>query len=144
MYKYTPLFKQVILFCIVGVVTLCIDVGTSTFLYVVVHLPAYLASGIGFLSGFFVNFPINRKKVFHHSDSDRFSLRLQVVLYVLLCLFNLIVTSFLVNIMVNSGFLAIEYAKILVTMMIAVWNFLLFKLFIFSKRTNEDTPTLFS
>lgn len=132
--KYIPLFKQVILFGIIGVITLGIDVSVSTFLYVIVHFPAYLASAVGFLSGFFFNFPMNRKKVFNHTSADRFSLRTQVVLYISLCVFNLIVTSLLVDLMVGTELLPIQYAKVIVTVMIAVWNFLLFKLFIFSKQ----------
>lgn len=121
------------MFGAVGVITLGIDVGVSTFLYNVTHLPAYLASAIGFLSGFFFNFPMNRKKVFHHSSKDRFSLHAQVGMYVVLCVFNLVVTSLLVEGMVRSGLLEIQYAKIVVTVLIAIWNFLLFKLVIFSK-----------
>lgn len=131
--KYIPLLKQILLFGIVGVVTLGIDVGISTLSYAIFHFPVYLASGVGFLSGFFFNFPMNRKKVFNHSDTDRFSLRMQVVFYILLCIFNLIVTSLLVDVMVNTNFLPIQYAKIVVTIMIAIWNFILFKAFIFSK-----------
>lgn len=131
--KIKPLLIQVLIFGVVGVITLGIDIGVSTLLYAVFRLPAYLASGAGFLSGFFFNFPMNRKKVFYHSEADRFSFRIQVLFYVILCILNLVVTSLLVDLMVNTGSLLIQYAKIVVTIMIAIWNFILFKTFIFSK-----------
>lgn len=134
MKKYSGLIKQIALFGIVGVITLGIDITVTTSLYNLLHFPAYLASAIGFMSGFFFNFPINRKKVFHHSDKDRFSLHAQVIMYISLSLFNLFATSALVEIIVSTDIAEIQYAKIFVTALIAIWNFLLFKLFIFSKR----------
>jgi putative flippase GtrA len=132
--KYIPLIKQIILFGIVGVTTLGIDVGVSAFCYYVLHFPAYIASGTGFLSGFFFNFPMNRKRVFHHGANDRFSFKVQVILYIALSIFNLVITSLLVDLMVNNHFLVIQYAKMVVTALIAVWNFVLFKFLIFSKK----------
>lgn len=136
--KYSKLIKQVVFFGVVGVVTLLIDVGVSAACYYILHLPAYLASGVGFLSGFFFNFPMNRKRVFHHSIHDRFQFPTQVTLYIALCLFNLVITSLLVDLMVNSQLVPIQFAKIIVTVLIAVWNFLLFKFFIFSKKDQPE------
>jgi putative flippase GtrA len=138
--KYSKLIKQVAFFGIVGAVTLLIDIGVSAACFYIFQLPAYLASGIGFLSGFFFNFPMNRKKVFHHTEHDRFTFQVQVLFYVILCIFNLITTSLLVEVMVNSNILEIQYAKIAVTILIAFWNFLLFKFFIFSKNIDTNNP----
>lgn len=132
--KRASLIKQILFFGVVGLLTLGIDVGVTTFLYETAHLPAYLASAIGFLSGFFFNFPMNRKKVFRHSKYDRFRLRLQVTMYIAIAIFNLIATSLIVELLVSTEILQIQYAKIAVTVMIALWNFLLFKLVVFSKR----------
>ncbi|MBF1043418.1 MAG: GtrA family protein, partial [Candidatus Nanosynbacter sp.] len=68
------IFLKIFLFLVVGGITLLIDTSISYILYHNIHLPAFLASGIGFLSGFVFNFPVNRKKVFNHSQYDRFSL----------------------------------------------------------------------
>lgn len=125
---------QFILFGFVGVATLVVDIGVSYITYYVVGVPAYLASGTGFLSGFFVNFPLNRKKVFNHSNRDRFSLRSQVVMYMSLSLFNLVSTSTIVDLLVVNNILYIQYAKIAVTAIMAIWNFILFKFVIFSKK----------
>lgn len=133
MKKYKPLFKQIAFFGFVGGVSLLIDVSVTYICFHILGLPAYLASAVGFLSAFGFNFPVNRKKVFNHSHLDTFKLRTQMVLYALLCVFNLIVTSALVELIVYVG-IEISFAKILVTALIAVWNFLIFKFLIFSKK----------
>lgn len=135
--KYTKLFKQVFLFGIVGVISFGIDLGVTTLLYEVAHLPAFLAAGMGFVSAFFFNFPVNRKHVFNHSKLDRFSMRTQIVLYFLLSIFNLVVTSAIIELIVNSGLMTISLAKVSMTVVIAAWNFLIFRFFIFSKRPNQ-------
>lgn len=133
MRKHSRLIKQVVFFGFVGVVSLSIDLTVTVALFNVLHLQAYLASGIGFLSAFFFNFPMNRKRVFKHTKYDRFALKTQIIFYASLSVFNLFTTSFLVQIFVASGFVSITVAKIIVTIMIAIWNFIMFKTFIFSK-----------
>lgn len=132
------LFRQIIFFGFVGVVTLIIDVLVTYALFHFVGFSAFLASGVGFLSGFFFNFPMNRKKVFNHSENDRFSLRLQIILYGTLSVFNLFATSSLVDLLVQRNLLDIQYAKVVVTIIFAVWNFIVFKLFIFSKKPQNE------
>ena len=126
------LVRQVILYGLVGGLTLLIDLTVTTVLYSVFHLRAFEAIGIGFLSGFMFNFPMNRKNVFRHQKNDRFSLKWQIVMYGLLCIFNLFATSTITQILVSHS-LKIAYAKLVVTALIAGWNFLIFKLLIFSK-----------
>jgi putative flippase GtrA len=128
---------QIFFFLFVGGITFLIDVSIAAIMYNTIHLTAFLASGIGFLSGFFFNFPMNRKRVFSaHTEYSKFSLHQQVVMYFALCLFNLVTTSYLVEILVNvQG--NIVAAKTAATIMIAIWNFLLFKFYIFSNETKK-------
>lgn len=128
------LVVQIFLFGIVGIATLLIDALVTSTFYYIAHLPAFMASGIGFLSGFCVNFPLNRKQVFNHSEDDRFSLKTQIYLYASLSIFNLIATSMTVDVLVSTNMLEIQWAKIVTTVVFAIWNFLVFKLFIFSKK----------
>ena len=132
------LVVQIFLFGIVGITTLLVDTLVTSILYYIVHLPAFMASGVGFLSGFCVNFPLNRKQVFNHSEDDRFSLRAQIYLYASLSIFNLIATSMAVDVLVSTNMLEIQWAKIITTVVFAVWNFLVFKLFIFSKKVSHE------
>ena len=138
MNKYISLFRQLIFFGFVGLVSLAIDVSVTTLTYKYLGFPAYLSSGIGFLSAFFFNFPMNRKKVFKHTQYDRFSLKIQIILYICLSLFNLFATSLLVQAIVLSGIADISIAKIIVTAIIAMWNFIIFKTFIFSKKRSKE------
>ena len=132
------IFLKIFLFLVVGGITLLIDASISYILYHNIHGPAFLASGIGFLSGFVFNFPVNRKKVFNHSQYDRFSLKIQITLYTLLSLFNLVATSSIIATLVNSNVLDIQWAKVVVTAVFAIWNFLVFNLFIFSKNNDKN------
>jgi putative flippase GtrA len=127
---------QIFFFLIVGGTTFLIDLGVTAFLYNIVHFPAYLASAVGFLSGFFFNFPMNRKKVFKHTNKDKFTLHQQVFFYIALSIFNLVTTSLLVEGIVHIG-VDITIAKFLVTALIAIWNFLIFKFLVFSKQKNN-------
>lgn len=129
---------QMLLFGIVGVTTLAVDTLVTSILYYIAKMPAFMASGIGFLSGFCVNFPMNRKQVFNHSKDDRFSLKTQIYLYALLSIFNLIATSMMVDVLVKTNILEIQWAKIITTVVFAIWNFLVFKLFIFSKKKHDE------
>lgn len=129
---------QIFLFGIVGVTTLAVDTLVTSILYYIAKMPAFMASGIGFLSGFCVNFPLNRKQVFNHSEDDRFPLKAQIYLYASLSIFNLIATSVTVDVLVSTNILEIQWAKIVTTVVFAVWNFLVFKLFIFSKKVSHE------
>lgn len=129
---------QILLFGIVGVTTLAVDTLVTSILYYIAKMPAFMASGIGFLSGFCVNFPMNRKQVFNHSKDDRFSLKTQIYLYALLSIFNLIATSMMVDVLVKTNILEIQWAKIITTVVFAIWNFLVFKSFIFSKKKHDE------
>lgn len=124
---------QFVLFGLIGVGSFLIDVGVTTFLYKIVLLPAYMASALGFLSAFFFNFPLNRKRVFKHTKHDRFRLKSQVLMYLSLSLFNLLFTSYAVDYMVQVTGIKIYWSKVIFTGLIAVWNFVLFKYLIFSK-----------
>ena len=81
---------------------------------------------------------MNRKQVFNHSKDDRFSLKTQIYLYALLSIFNLIATSMMVDVLVKTNILEIQWAKIITTVVFAIWNFLVFKSFIFSKKKHDE------
>jgi len=134
MVKHLKLIRQVGLFGLVGVASLLIDLCVTTALYNYAHFPPYLAGTLGFLSAFFFNFPINRKHVFNHTEHDKFSLKIQVISYISLSLFNLFITGLFMQILVKHLSVQVSLAKICVTGVIAVWNFLIFKFVIFSKR----------
>ncbi len=124
---------QLLFFLAVGVITFIIDVSFTSFFYSVANFPAYIASTIGFLLGFLFSFPVNRKRVFRHTSQDKFSLSVQVALFISLSVLNLVITAALVEILVNTGVVSIQIAKVGTTGLIAIWNFIIFKAVIFSK-----------
>ena len=124
---------QFSLFALVGITTLLIDIIVTTILYNLFNVTPFIASAIGFCSGFFFNFPVNRHKVFRHSEHDKFSLRIQITLVLVLSTFNLVFTSFATQILVTHNILQISIAKVLLTVTIAVWNFFILRFFVFAK-----------
>lgn len=133
MSKYRKTIDQVLLFGIVGVGSLLIDVIVTTFLYNLLHIPAAIAGVVGFVAAFLFNFPLNRKKVFKHENDSRYSLKLQIILYLALCIFNLFVTALLMHILVDKLGILIFIAKALTTALISVYNFFVLRFFIFSQ-----------
>ena len=133
---------QLVFFLAVGVITFIIDISFTSFFYSVAGFPAYVASSIGFLSGFLFSFPVNRRRVFKHTSQDKFSLSAQVALFLSLSLFNLLVTAAMVDVLVNMNIVSIQVAKIGTTGMIAIWNFYIFKTFIFSKQSTKKSHSV--
>lgn len=125
---------QIGFFGIVGVASLLIDMTVTYLLFYQVHLPAYLASALGFVSGFAFGFPMHRNQVFQHSPRDRYTLRTQMVLYATLSTFNLLASSLLVDVLVRFGVLEFGWAKAITVALFAVWNFLMMRLVVFAKR----------
>lgn len=124
---------QFSLFALVGITTLLIDIFVTTTLYNVFSVAPFIASAVGFCSGFFFNFPVNRHKVFKHSEHDKFSLKIQITLVLVLSTFNLVFTSFVTQILVTHNVLQISIAKVLLTVIIAIWNFFILRFFVFAK-----------
>lgn len=133
MQKYKDSAVQMFLFGVVGITSMLIDIVITTFFYRVVSFTPFFASTMGYLSGFLYNFPLNRHKVFRHSDKDKFSLKAQLSMVFVLSFINLVVGSGIVHILVSQDILDISIAKALTTVLIALWNFLIFKFLIFSK-----------
>lgn len=127
--------RTLINFLITGGILFVIDFGVSLFMYYLVGLGPGISSGIGFTAGFIVGFTLNKKWVFKHDSKSRFNVSAQLILYLLLAVFNLIISSVAVEVIVGKGIM-IEIVKPITVIVIAFWNFLIFKFFIFSKKTN--------
>lgn len=125
--------RQILGYLIVGVLTLVIDVLVTSISFYYLHLQASIASGIGFMSGFFFNFPMNRNRVFRHADDAFFKLPVQIVLFVSYSLFNLVATSLAVEWTVNLG-TNIALAKVLVTAASTIVTFSVLRFGIFRSR----------
>jgi putative flippase GtrA len=122
--------KQFAAYLGTGLLTTAFDATVTFCLYEFVGLSAFTSSAIGFLSGFFIHFPLNRNKVFFSQQGQRFKIKTQILLYVFLSVFNLISTSLAVALLVHLG-LQIVISKFLVAGVFVIWNFAVFKFFIF-------------
>lgn len=125
--------RQLLMFLVVGLITLAIDVFVSWSTYNYLDVSSYTASCLGFMAGFAFNFPANRHKVFSHTSADRFKLSVQVTMFSMLVLFNLFVSTFFTGYLVEQGIFEISMAKIMITAIIASWNFFILKNIVFSK-----------
>lgn len=139
--QFTRTIRQLFAFGLVGIATLIVDVFVTQISYLA-GAPAFVASAIGFLSGFVVNFPLNRKKVFHHGANDRFSFKVQIWSYAGLSVFNLVTTSATVAALTALG-VPISVSKILVTVVFFFWNYLVYRFFIFRKNPRIENPQEF-
>lgn len=99
---------------------LSLSIG-STFLLVI--------NGISFCAGLCVSFFLNRRWVFGSSEK----IGSQFVKYAALACINLILSTGIFAIFVYWLDISEFYAKIFVMVMIAMWNFLIFKTFIFKQ-----------
>lgn len=127
------IIKQYLFYLVIGLITLIIDTAVAAIFYDIFDIQAFISSGLGFLAGFIFSFPINRRKVFRHSDKDRFSMRSQLIMYAGLAIFNLIFTSLLVHAAVDWLNFNIVVAKMFTTGAMSIWNFVIFRYLIFSK-----------
>lgn len=120
--KFTYLF--------VGGLLFVIDFGSTVFSYYAFNLKAGYASAVGFGVSFIVGFTLNKNIVFKHGNDSRFTLHMQVTLYLILAFVNLFITSFTVNYFVNHG-VHIEIAKPIMVISAAFWNYFILNHYIF-------------
>lgn len=84
---------------------------------------------LGFIAGLCVSFLANKYWVF--SDGELSNSTSQLIKFLSLALFNLLFSAIILNISVL--FMAEFLAKVITMAMIAVWNFVIMKKFIFKK-----------
>ena len=127
------LLKQIVRFLVVGIITFLIDLFvTYTSYYLLNYEYAGFCSALGFISGFIFNYTVNKKYVFTISGNRRFSTQHQIVMFAGLAIFNLIISSVMVGYFVDHLLFNIIICKVVMTALIATWNFILLKKVIFS------------
>lgn len=90
-----------------------------------------LSSVMAFVFSFFVSFFL--QKFWTFGDKNRSVLARQMALYLLIALFDLCVNTALMYVLVDMFGLWYMLAQFFVTGTIAVWNFLVYKFFIFNR-----------
>lgn len=131
-------------FLVVGAASFAIDLGMLVLLHEVGGVDLWIATPIAFLVGLVFNFLVHWKFTFQSSSRADVSM----VKYGALVVFNVFATDIVVNVVDAAGS---PYAlgKIIATVATTVWNFLLYKHWIFEPpqrkhglaRDREDSGT---
>lgn len=113
-------------FLFVGVASFAIDLGLLALLHEVAQVDLWVATPIAFLASLAFNFFVQRSFTFQSSSSTHVSF----AKYGALVVFNVVATDLIVNIFAHWG-MAYPIAKVFATVATTVWNFLLYKYWIF-------------
>jgi len=116
-------------YAVAGVVTLAVEYWTFLGGYYIIHLAAVIANTLSFVVSVSVNFLLNRMWVFNAGLGSR-SWRRQVTLYFCLALLNLGITNLGLYYLLQFHIPAF-LLKLLFVSMVASWNFIIFRKFIF-------------
>lgn len=120
-------------FLVVGGASFAIDLGLLMLLHEVGGVDLWIATPIAFLVSLVFNFLVQRKFTFQSSGRAHVSL----LKYGALVVFNVIATDVVVNVVDGAGY---PYAlgKIIATVATTIWNFLLYKHWIFKSPKPDD------
>ncbi len=119
---------SLIKFVISGLTAAAIELCSFLFLIHVIDRGLILSNSISFILGLITSFSLNKLWVFR--GKQRINTKKQFLFYVVLAIFNLLITNILIHLIVGADVKA-EVAKIMTICLIAVWNFAIFKLVIF-------------
>ncbi len=121
------LLRQLSLYTGAGITSFIAEYGLFLLLFYKGGLAAGVANALAFLVGLGVNFALNRQVVFRGSARK---VHKQLVAYSCLAGFNLLVTSFAIQVLVASGIPG-YLAKLCLLFVTALWNFALYRKIIF-------------
>lgn len=118
--------NEIVRFIIVGGISFAIDLGLLMLLHEVFEVELWLATPIAFLTSLAFNFALQRMFTFRARNGTSVSF----VKYCVLVLFNTFAVDVIVNFVdwLGAGY---QIGKVVSTIMITAWNFLLYKHWIF-------------
>ena len=118
----SKLSTQFIRYLLVGGTSFGLEYGLFWLLF---HFstPLLLANTVAYLTIFGLNFMLNRQWTFQSTGN----VQRQILLYVLLVVFNLLASNAVIYLLVNQLLVPALIAKVMVMVMIVAWNFVLYK-----------------
>lgn len=122
------LIAQFMKFGIVGVIAFLIDYGTMIFLTEVFGVPYLISTTISFVVSVIFNYLASMRFVFKRKDD--MSRRREFIIFVALSVVGLILNDVFMWLMVEFLFIDYRLSKIVVTFLVAVWNFVSRKIFL--------------
>lgn len=125
------LLAQFMKFGIVGVVAFFIDYGLMIFLTEVFGVPYLISTTVSFVVSVVFNYFASMRFVFKRKDD--MSRRREFIIFVVLSVIGLILNDVFMWLMVDFLFIDYRISKIVVTFLVAVWNFVTRKIFLEAK-----------
>ena len=122
------LIAQFMKFGIVGVIAFVIDYGVMIFLTEVFGVPYLISTTISFVVSVIFNYFASMRFVFKRKDD--MSRRREVIIFIVLSVCGLGINDLLMWLMVDSLYIDYRLSKIVVTVVVAVWNFVTRKIFL--------------
>ena len=122
------LIAQFMKFGIVGVIAFVIDYGVMIFLTEVFGVPYLISTTISFVVSVIFNYFASMRFVFKRKDD--MSRRREFIIFIELSVCGLGINDLLMWLMVDSLYIDYRLSKIVVTVVVAVWNFVTRKIFL--------------
>ena len=122
------LIAQFMKFGIVGVIAFVIDYGVMIFLTEVFGVPYLISTTISFVVSVIFNYFASMALVVKRKDD--MSRRREFIIFIVLSVCGLGINDLLMWLMVDSLYIDYRLSKIVVTVVVAVWNFVTRKIFL--------------
>ncbi len=125
------LISQFMKFGIVGVIAFVIDYGFMVLLTEVFGVPYLTSTTVSFIISVIFNYFASMRFVFKRKDD--MSRRREFIIFVVLSVIGLVINDVFMWLMVDFLFIDYRISKIVVTFIVAVWNFVTRKIFLEAK-----------
>lgn len=122
------LFAQFMKFGVVGVIAFIIDYGVMIALTELFGVPYLISTTVSFIVSVIFNYVASMRYVFKRKDD--MSRRREFIIFVVLSVIGLGLNDLLMWVMVDHLFIDYRISKIVVTVIVAVWNFVSRKVFL--------------
>jgi putative flippase GtrA len=130
--------RRVIRFLIVGALSFAIDLGLLMALHEVAGVELWIATPVAFITSLIFNFLLQRRYTFQATNKSHVS----AVKYGVLVVFNIFATDLIVLFFAGTD-LTYATGKVVSTISTMVWNFFIYKYWIFpSAKPAEPAPAL--
>lgn len=126
--------KRIISYGVIGVLAFTVEYGSFTILIHVLKgsMSLLSAQSLSFCLGLVTSFTGNRLFTFNTKDRDYVhSVSRQMGSYMILALVNLCLTNVVIFVLVHHTNIGAQVAKLIVMLMVVLWNFLIFHKLIF-------------
>ena len=125
------LIAQFMKFGIIGVIAFVIDYGFMVLLTEVFGVPYLISTTVSFIISVIFNYFASMRFVFKRKDD--MSRRREFIIFVVLSVIGLVINDVFMWLMVDFLFIDYRISKIVVTFIVAVWNFVTRKIFLEAK-----------